>query len=168
MKGSFLASALLYAELGDVLRKLENVTFYLDTSLLLRALGLSGQPDLIAARELLDLLYASNGRLDCFRHTLDEMSRCSMVPHRTRSSFTGAARHGTGRAAPVWPSSQISIEPSILRVDRARTLSSIARNASSKHSASVLSTRARSARGGAQVVLDRREVGRHGRVGKGR
>jgi hypothetical protein len=75
VRGSILANVLLYPNLDSVGENFDRVEFYLDTRLLLRALGFSG-PDLQApCVELLKLLYEENAALYCFSSTFDELHR---------------------------------------------------------------------------------------------
>ncbi len=74
VKGSMLANALLFPELGEVGRRFDRVEVYFDTTFLLRALGLSGPSPRASCQELLDLLYGLNARLRCFSHTFDEVN----------------------------------------------------------------------------------------------
>jgi hypothetical protein len=73
VKGSMLANALFFPDLGKVQQRFGKARIYLDTQLLLRALGEAG-PDLQApCTELLDLLYALSAEIRCFEQTVDEV-----------------------------------------------------------------------------------------------
>lgn len=73
IEGNMLASLVYLPEPDAVQRKLNQSTMYLDTPLLIRALGYAG-PELEApAAELLSLLVASQARLACFESTLSEL-----------------------------------------------------------------------------------------------
>jgi hypothetical protein len=73
VKGVMLANVFYLPDLGAVNQRFENVEFYFDTPLLLKALGLDGDAPKVASRELLDLLYQQNALLRCFEHTRDEV-----------------------------------------------------------------------------------------------
>jgi hypothetical protein len=73
IEGNMLASLVYLPELDSAQRKFNDSTVYLDTPLLIRALGYAG-PELEApAVELLTLLSASRARLACFEATLSEL-----------------------------------------------------------------------------------------------
>ncbi|MYE45578.1 MAG: hypothetical protein F4X25_02275 [Chloroflexi bacterium] len=94
VKGAFLTNALLYPDLGAVNRRFASTEFYFDTPVLLRALGLSVPEQRTAATELLELLYASNAHLRCFRHTFDEMQ--SVLNAVTHQLQLGDVRYSFG------------------------------------------------------------------------
>lgn len=74
-KGNMLATALFLPEIGKAEKKFKGLTVYLDTRILLRALGLEGEGLREPAAELLNLLYEMNVTLACFDITLDEVRR---------------------------------------------------------------------------------------------
>jgi hypothetical protein len=73
VKGSILASALLYPEMGEIRQRFEGTEIYFDTPFLMRAIGSSGPNFQSGCRELIELLYEQNASLKCFQHTRDEM-----------------------------------------------------------------------------------------------
>lgn len=75
VKGSILFGAIFLPDLGGVTRRFQGLDVFLDTRILLRALGLAGPVQESPARELLDLTYELGGSLYCFDHTLSEMTR---------------------------------------------------------------------------------------------
>jgi len=75
VKGSMLAGALLFPDLGQVERRFERVEVYFDTPFLLLVLGLEGESRQAPALELVRLLYEQNANLTIFEHTLDEVRR---------------------------------------------------------------------------------------------
>jgi hypothetical protein len=93
VKGVMLANVLYLPDLGAVSQRFENVEFYFDTPLLLKALGLDGDAPRAASRELLDLLYQQNALLRCFAHTRDELyGVLDASAHALRSGATGYGR----------------------------------------------------------------------------
>jgi hypothetical protein len=73
VEGSLLASGLYFPEIGQLGQRFQSLCVYLDTRLLLDALGYAG-PELAApVRELLDLLYELGAQLRCFDHTIVEL-----------------------------------------------------------------------------------------------
>ena len=75
VKGSMLANVLIFPQLDGVSRRFQHLSVFLDTRIVLRALGLSGESQRIASLELIDLLYKQNVSLMIFDHTLEEMYR---------------------------------------------------------------------------------------------
>jgi hypothetical protein len=72
VKGSMLATALYLPNPGSMGSPVRDLTVYLDTPLILRALGYHGPSEEAAARELVDLLKQLGARLRCFSFTLTE------------------------------------------------------------------------------------------------
>ena len=75
MQGHMLANALLCPNLAEAPRTYQNITFYLDTPLVLDLLGLDAHSKQRAIRELVDLLYELGGSVAIFSHTRGEVSR---------------------------------------------------------------------------------------------
>ena len=73
VKGHMLANALMCPDLDDAPNSYVDVTFYLDTPLLVHWLGLEGEEERDAARALLDLVRDLGGEFSVFAHTLDEL-----------------------------------------------------------------------------------------------
>jgi hypothetical protein len=73
VKGSMLASALLYPNLAEVGRRFESLEVYFDTAFLLQALGLEGEAREAPCRELLGLLYETGANLAVFEDTVEEI-----------------------------------------------------------------------------------------------
>jgi hypothetical protein len=73
VKGSILASVLYFDDLGSVTRHFQRLDVFLDTTLLLQALGRLGPERQTASRELLILAQDLGARLRCFRDTLQEL-----------------------------------------------------------------------------------------------
>jgi hypothetical protein len=73
VKGNMLATALFLPDISRANRRFEKLHVYLDTRLLLRALGLEGEGLQTSSVELLQLLYELNADLYCFDITRDEI-----------------------------------------------------------------------------------------------
>ena len=73
VKGHMLANALMCPDLEDAPNSYVDVTFYLDTPLLVHWLGLEGEEERDAAGALLDLVRNLGGEFSVFAHTLDEL-----------------------------------------------------------------------------------------------
>ena len=68
-----MANALTCPDLGDVPNTYEDVTFYIDTPLLIRRLGSEGEAKEAAAKDLIDLLNNLGGRVAVFSHSRKEL-----------------------------------------------------------------------------------------------
>ena len=73
VQGHMLANALLCPDLENISNSYAGVTFYFDTPLLVRSLGLEGGPKEDAVRELLAQLKSLGGRFAAFSHSRDEL-----------------------------------------------------------------------------------------------
>ena len=73
LQGHMLANALLCPDLEYVTQDYRNVTFYLDTPLIVQRLGLEGEAKEEAARDLLDLLKRLKAKTAVFEHSRDEL-----------------------------------------------------------------------------------------------
>lgn len=73
VKGHMLANALLCPDLQDAPKTYKGVTFYLDTPLLIRRLGLEGQAKLEAVKCLVELLCNLGGTVATFTHLREEL-----------------------------------------------------------------------------------------------
>ncbi len=73
VQGHMLANALLCPDLQNFSQTYEKVTFYLDTPLLLHALGLEGADKEAASRELIALLIKLGGNVKTFSHSCREL-----------------------------------------------------------------------------------------------
>ena len=94
VKGHMLANALLCPDLQNAPKSYKGVTFYLDTPLLVRQLGLEGEPKQAAVNSLVALLLNLGATVATFSHLRDELERV----------ITGAAQHiesADGRGAIV-------------------------------------------------------------------
>ena len=72
VQGHMLANAMLCPDLHDAPKHYRNVTFYLDTPLVLMRIGVDGPSMRDAVRELTDLVRNLGGKIRVFRHTVDE------------------------------------------------------------------------------------------------
>ena len=73
VKGHMLANALMCPDIDNASKTYENVTFYLDTPLLVHWLGLESESEKAAARDLVDIVRELGGDFSVFAHTLDEL-----------------------------------------------------------------------------------------------
>ncbi len=73
VQGHMLANSLLCQDLKDVSSTFRNVTFYFDTPLLIRRLGLEGEEKQEVTHDLMELLVQLGGNLAVFSHTRDEL-----------------------------------------------------------------------------------------------
>lgn len=73
VKGRMLANALLCPDLDSLNKTFAGVQFYFDTPLILRILGLNGQPRRNAMLELVTLLNKLGGSCCVFEHTMNEL-----------------------------------------------------------------------------------------------
>ena len=73
VKGHMLANALMCPDLDEVTDMYENVTFYLDTPLLVHLLGFESEQEETATRHLVDLVSDLGGTFSVFAHTFDEL-----------------------------------------------------------------------------------------------
>lgn len=91
LEGLVLQNTLLLKDISAAARKFQDLTVFLDTAFMFRALGLHGQVNTVAARESLELLRTTNARLAIFDKTVEEMrsilrgcERALGVPDRTK------------------------------------------------------------------------------------
>ncbi|MBK8166601.1 MAG: hypothetical protein IPK64_11715 [bacterium] len=73
VQGHMLANALLCPDLHDAPRTYNGVTFYLDTPLLVRRLGLEGESRRVACESLITLVKNLGGTVAAFAHSRDEL-----------------------------------------------------------------------------------------------
>ena len=73
VKGSMLANALLYPDLGAVQRRFVQTDVYFDTKVVLQVLGLEGEEQAKPLQELLFLLREQGAQLRCFQKTIEEV-----------------------------------------------------------------------------------------------
>jgi hypothetical protein len=72
VKGHVLSTVLFYPKLGEVEAKFADLDVYLDTPILLPAIGYSEEGVRIQCQEMLDLLRELGAKLKCFHHTEEE------------------------------------------------------------------------------------------------
>lgn len=75
VKGLMYSNALLCPDLESLEKKFQNVTFFLDTPLILNLLGLQDEDSKRAAEELVSLLIKLKGTVAVFVHTLTECQK---------------------------------------------------------------------------------------------
>lgn len=73
VQGHMLANALVCPDLEHITKDYRDVTFYLDTPILVRLLGLEGDIKAEAARYLVELLMQLNATIAVFDHSQDEL-----------------------------------------------------------------------------------------------
>jgi len=83
VQGHMLANALLCPDIQSAPQSYNGVTFYLDTPLLVRLLGLEGSIKADSIRDLVELLLTLGGNVATFEHSRDELE----------SVIRGAANH---------------------------------------------------------------------------
>lgn len=75
VQGHMLANALLCPDLQSAPKTYKGVTFYLDTPILVRWLGLEGEPQRAAIGNLIGLLHNLGATVATFSHSRDELDR---------------------------------------------------------------------------------------------
>ena len=75
VQGHMLANALTCPDLRSAPKNFKNVTFYIDTPILVRAIGADGDPLQRAARDLLTSVSRLGGRIAVFSHSREELQR---------------------------------------------------------------------------------------------
>ena len=75
VQGHMMANALLCPDLKNISGTFKKVTFYLDTPLLIRVLGLEGESRRDASSELVALINRLGGKIATFSHSYDELRR---------------------------------------------------------------------------------------------
>ncbi|MDE2999174.1 MAG: hypothetical protein OXU79_08885 [Gemmatimonadota bacterium] len=105
LKGHMLANALLCPDLSNAPKTYKGVTFYLDTPLLVRQLGIEGEPRQAAVDHLLKLLLKLGASVATFSHSRDELE--SVIsgaaqyidsPHGRGAIVMESRRRGTTRS----------------------------------------------------------------------
>ena len=85
-----LANALVCSDLKSITRNFGTVAFYFDTPLVLRLLGIEGEPKAQACAELVELLRKLKGQCAIFDHTFEETK--SVIDADERNLDNPAAR----------------------------------------------------------------------------
>ena len=75
LQGHMLANALMCPDLQQAPKTYQGVTFYLDTPLLVRRLGLEGEPKAAAIRTMISLLLRLGASVASFSHSREELER---------------------------------------------------------------------------------------------
>lgn len=95
-RGSMMVSALYAPTLVDTTRGFQHTTIYLDTKIVLRALGYEGEPAEQATVDLLSILKRQHARVAVFEFTLREIqSVLEAVAQRARGGRIWSARPGS-------------------------------------------------------------------------
>ena len=92
LQGHMLANALMCPDLKNVSSNYRNVTFYLDTPLLIQRFGLEGKVKQAAACELIALLNKLKGRIATLSHSCEELQQVlqGAAAHMEKPSARGA------------------------------------------------------------------------------
>lgn len=105
VKGNMLANALLCEDLESQQQKFKQVTFFLDTPILLDILGVHGKRELNAATELLLSVTKLSGKFATFEHIVDEtekvLTHCESNienPRVTNRVLSHVRENGLGRS----------------------------------------------------------------------
>ena len=105
VQGNMLANALLCPDLHNAPKTYKNVTFYFDTSLIIKLLGFDGKSSQYAANELVDLIRNLGGKIAIFSHTFMEVKNVVLSAAEYIDSPEGrggivleARRTGTSRS----------------------------------------------------------------------
>lgn len=114
VKGHMLANALLCPDLESAPKSYKGVTFYLDTPLLVRQLGLEGEPKQAAVNSMIDLLRHLGATVAAFSHSRDELESVikgaanHIEAHNGRGDIVAEARRrGTTRSDLILMAGQI-------------------------------------------------------------
>lgn len=83
VEGHLLANALVFPDVSAVTRKFRRTKVFLDTRVILNALGYNGAAYQAPAKDMLEILYEEGVQLWCFRHTFDEV--CGILNALARS-----------------------------------------------------------------------------------
>ena len=75
VQGHMLANALTCPDLRDAPRNFKNVTFFIDTPLLVQAIGADGDTMRSAAVDLLNIVRNLGGKVAAFSHSIEELQR---------------------------------------------------------------------------------------------
>ena len=124
VKGHMLANALLCPDLQNAPKSYKGVTFYLDTPLLLRQLGLKGEPKQAAVNSLVALLLKLGATVATFSHLRDELEGVITGSAQYIESLDGrgdivmdARRSGTTRSDLLVLAGQIDDKLKDARID---------------------------------------------------
>jgi len=105
VQGHMLANALLCPDLQNAPKSYKGVTFYLDTPLLVRRLGLEGKSKEAASENLIGLLHNLGAIVATFSHSRDELERVLKGaaayidnPHGRSAIVLEARRSGTTKS----------------------------------------------------------------------
>ena len=129
VKGHMLANALLCPDLKNAPKSYRGVTFYLDTPLLVRRLGLEGELKKAAMKSLVELLRSLGATVATFAHSRDELENVIMGAAQNVESrnarcspiVTEARRCGTTKSDLLVLAAQINDKLEDARIDVLRT-----------------------------------------------
>lgn len=89
MEGLVLQNVLLLRDLNVVRRRFSDLQVFFDTGFVLSALGLTGDPSAVVARETITLLKATGARIATFQKTVEEIKRVLSVYQRNLGTSAG-------------------------------------------------------------------------------
>lgn len=94
-KGAIIASALYFPDPAEFEARLDHLTIYLDTTVLLRLVGASGPNFEALASDLIRLAMGRGAKIACFEHTIREvrgvLAACTEVVKRRTAKYYGEA-----------------------------------------------------------------------------
>ena len=124
VKGHMLANALLCPDLKNAPKSYKGVTFYLDTPLLVRQLGLEGEPKQAAINNLVALVLSLGATVATFSHSRAELesvitgaAQYIESPNGRGSIVTEARRRGTTKSDLLVLAGQIDDKLKDARID---------------------------------------------------
>ena len=124
VQGHMLANALLCPDLKNVPSSYKGVTFYLDTPLLVRKLGLEGKPQQAAVNSLVELLLKLGAIVATFSHSREELEHVIRGAAQYIESLNGrgaivmeARQRGTTRSDLLVLAGQIDDKLKDARID---------------------------------------------------
>lgn len=91
LEGFILQNALFLRDISAAQRRFSNLTVFLDTGMIIEAIGLEGETAATATREALKLLRDRGAHLAVFQKTLDEVTRILMVYETHLATADGIA-----------------------------------------------------------------------------
>lgn len=128
VEGHMLSNALLCPDLRDAPKTYKGVTFYFDTPLLVRRLGLDGKAKQAAVKSLIALLHNLGARVAVFSHSRDELERVIQgasdridSPDGRGSIVMEARRAGTTKSDLLMIAGQVDDKLAAARIKTVRT-----------------------------------------------
>lgn len=97
-QGNMLASSIYLPDSSKIKKKLTNCKFFMDTSLILAALGHEGEDRQKASTDLIDLIRQNNGRVYCFESNILETERALTAIAANLSTIHNTGQEAYGRS----------------------------------------------------------------------